>query len=272
MKNYKLEIAFLLTVIFVSIAGFWKLFTGGNSNPSGIHYLHLITSLLWLLLLLVQLVNIERKSFSLHRELGLAIFIMAPLIVATVALLSVHSAEKAMMTGEADRLIVQNVMVTLELGLVILLAFGLRKNRKLHGAFLLSSALMFLVIALFFSLLSFVPQFKIEGPETFYRFGTAAATAGCVVAVIGAAFFFKNMRCGWPWLLVGSVFFVNEIINLLIRKSNGIQPLTQFVGSINQSAMFIATFIGFFALLSIAWQLGKSNRAALDTRSRQDGR
>jgi len=197
---------------------------------------------------------------------------MAPLIVATVALLSVHSAEKAMMTGEADRLIVQNVMVTLELGLVILLAFGLRKNRKLHDAFLLSSALMFLVIALFFSLLSFVPQFKIEGPETFYRFGTAAATAGCVVAVIGAAFFFKNMRTGWPWLLVGSVFFVNEIINLLIRKSNGIQPLTQFVGSINQSAMFIATFIGFFALLSIAWQLGKSNRAALDTRSRQDGR
>ncbi|CAN5360684.1 hypothetical protein BH09BAC3_BH09BAC3_09990 [soil metagenome] len=260
MKNHKPEIAFLILVILISIAGFWELFMGANAKPIGLHYLHIITSLLWLFLILIQLINIQQKRFSFHRELGIAIFIMAPLIVATVALLSVHSANKAIITGKEDQLIVQNVMVTFELGLVILLAFVLRRNRNLHGAFLMSSALLFMIIALFFALLSFIPLFKIEGPETFYRFGTAAVTSGCIGAVIGIIFFFKSMRNGWPWLLVGSAFFLNGFINSLLHKSNGIQPLTEFVGTINKTEIFIMTFIGFFTLLSITWYAGKSKK------------
>lgn len=258
MKNYKLEIAFLILVILISIAGFWELFMGTDAKPIDVHYMHITTSLLWLVLLLIQLINIEQKTFSLHRKLGLAIFIMAPLVVATVSLLSVHSAHKAIVTGKEDALIVQNVMVTLELGLVIFLGFILRRNRNLHGAFLLSSGVLFMIIALFFALLSFVPHYKIEGPETFYRFATAAITAGCIGAVISIIFFFKSMRNGWPWLLVGSAFFINAFINSALHKSNDIQPLTEFVGSINKIEIFIITLIGFFALLSIAWYVGKS--------------
>ncbi len=261
MKNLKLEIAFLILVILISIAGFWELFMGANAKPISLHYLHIITSLLWLFLILIQVINIQQKRFSFHRELGIAIFIMAPLIVATVALLSVHSANKAIITGKEDQLIVQNVMVTFELGLVIVLAFALRRNRNLHGAFLMSSALLFMIIALFFALLSFVPLFKIEGPETFYRFGTAAITSGCIGAVIGIIFFFKDMRNGWPWLFVGSAFFLNGFINSLLHKSNGIQPLTEFVGSINKREIFIVTFIGFLALLSMTWYAGKSKKS-----------
>lgn len=260
MKNYKLEIAFLILVILISIGGFWELFLGADANPSAIHFLHLTTSLLWLGLLLIQLIYIERKKFSLHRKLGLAIFIMAPIIVATVALLSVYSANKAMITGKEDILIVQNVMVTIELSVVILLSFLLRKNRNLHGAFIMSSSLLFMGIALFFFFLSFIPQFKIEGSETFYRFGTAAVTSQGICIIIGIVFFIKNMRNGWPWLLVGSVFFINEFINTQLHESNGIQPLTDFVGSINQKGTFIISLIGFLALLSIAWYVGKGKK------------
>lgn len=260
MKHYKLEIALISLVILISIGGFWELFMRADANPSGIHYLHLITSLLWLILLLVQLIYIERKNYSLHRQLGLTIFIMAPLIVATVALLSVHSAQKAIITGQEDMLIVQNIMVTIELGLFILLGFVLRKNTKLHGAFLMSSSIIFLGIALFFSFLSFIPQFKIEGPETFSRFATVAATTNWICTTIGIIFFFKNKVNGWPWLLAGSVFFFNEFINSLIHESKGIQPLTEFVASFNQKATFILSFIGFLALLSLAWYTRKSKK------------
>ena len=271
MKSHKPEIALLMLVILVSIGGFWQLFMGPDAEPGGVHYLHLVTSLLWLALLLVQLVNIERRRFSRHRDIGLAIFVMAPLIVATLAMLSVHSAARALVEAQADRLIVQNVMMTFELGLVVALAFALRKNRNLHGAFLMSSSLMFMGIALFFSLLAFVPQFRIEGPETFYRFGTAAATAGLVIAVIGAAFFFRNRRHGWPWLLVGLVFFINEAINALMRKYSGLQPLTELVGSFNENETFGVAWVGFLALLSLAWYAGKSKGAITETRSRQVG-
>lgn len=119
MKNHKPKIALVILVIIISIAGFWALFMGADAKPIGLHYLHITTSLLWLVLLLIQVINIERKSFSLHRKLGIAMFIMAALVVATVALLSVHSANKAIVTGKEDVLIVQNVTVTFELGLVI---------------------------------------------------------------------------------------------------------------------------------------------------------
>lgn len=247
MKNYKLEITFLILVILISIAGFWKLFIRADAKPIGVHFLHITTSLLCLVLLLIQLIHIDQKSFSSHRKLGLAIFAMAPLVVATVALLSVHSANKAIVTGKEDALIVQNVMVTVELGLVILFSFFLRRNRNLHGAFLLSSGILFMVIALFFALLSFVPLNKIDGPETFYRFGTAAITAGCIGSIVSLIFFFKSMRNGWPWLLAGSFFFFNGYINSLLHKENGIQPLTEFVGSIDQMEIFMLTLIGFFA-------------------------
>ena len=43
---------------------------------------------------------------------------------------------------------VQNVAFTMEVALLVFLAFVLRKQRQVHGALLMSTALMFMVIAL----------------------------------------------------------------------------------------------------------------------------
>ena len=169
------------------------------------------TSLSWLFLLLYQLILIGKKQNANHRRLGLAILFFGPLLFATTALLSVHSAHKGIVSGEGDFLLVQNVMGTLELGLIILLAFIFRRKRKVHGAFLLSTGILFLGIALFFTLINAVPQFKIEGPETFYRFGTAATTARYICLAIGLLFFLKDTTNGWPMLLTSSFFFIEWI-------------------------------------------------------------
>ncbi len=136
------------------IAGFWNIYFGVGANPTRYQNLHVITSLIWLFLLLYQLSLIGKKQYLIHRKIGLSILFFGPLLVATTALLSVHSAHKGVVSGQGDILIVQNVMGTLELGFIILLAFILKKRRKLHGAFLLSTALLFMGIALFFTLIS----------------------------------------------------------------------------------------------------------------------
>jgi len=206
------------------------------------------TSLAWLALLLYQLFLIGGKQNANHRKIGLFILFLGPLLFATTALLSVHSAHKGVISGEGDFLIVQNVMGTLELGFVILLAFILKKRRKLHGAFLLSTAILFLGIALFFTLINVVPQFRIEGPETFYRFGTAGETARYICLFIGLLFFLKDRKNGWPLLLVSSFFTVNDYINQLLNKNNLIPPLTEYIGSLNQ----LFTFSGSFLILLIS--------------------
>jgi hypothetical protein len=141
-------------------------------------------------------------------------------------------------------------MVTLQLGLLILLAFVLRKRRKLHGSFILSTAILFMGIALFFTLISFVPPFKIEGPETFYRFQTAALAGQATCLVVGFLFFVKDFRNGWPFLLAGSFFVLNEFIRSLLTKSKLIEPLTEFVGSMNQAFTFVGSFAVLLALLA----------------------
>ncbi len=259
MKNsnkYFLEFLFLGLVLLVTVTGFWDIYFGANPKPNSHHHLHVITNFLWLFLLIWQLRLISTNNFRQHRKTGLVVLFLAPLIVATTALLSVHSAHKGVVSGNGDMLIVQNVGVTLELGLVILLAFVVRKRRKLHASFLLSTGILFMGIALFFSLISFAPQFKIEGPETFHRFQSAGITGQAIVLVLGLVFVIKDWRNGWPMFLAAVFFLLNEVVRSHLAKNDLIQPLTEIVGSMSQPLTFIGTFAVLLALLVATGVLG----------------
>jgi len=170
------------------------------------------------------------------------VLVAGPLLVATTAMLSVHSAHKGVVSGEGDFLIVQNVMGTLEAGLLIFLAFLLKNRRKLHGNLLLSTTILFMGIALFFIMIGFVPQFRIEGPEAFYRFQMAAITGQVICLAVGFLFFIRDRRNGWPFLVAGLSFFLNEAIRSLLMSLGLIDSLTKIVGSMSQPLTFIATF------------------------------
>lgn len=243
------ETLLLGTTLVVTVGGFWNIYFGQGSGADPYHHLHIITIFIWLSLLLCQLSLIGSGRYATHRKLGLSVLAAAPLLVATTALLSVHSAHIGLVSGQGDFMIVQNVMGTLQLALIILLAFALKKRRKLHASFLMSTALLFLGIAIFFSLIGFVPGFRIEGPETFHRFGKALATTQYVSLAIGALLFLMDRRSGWPYLLVGASFLFNELLKSALAQQDLIQPLTEVVGSISQSLVFSVTLVSVFILL-----------------------
>jgi hypothetical protein len=256
---YFLEHLLLWTVILLTVSGFWGLYFGAGAAPGLHHHLHVVTNFIWLLLLLFQLSLIGGRKHADHRKVGLSILVLGPLLFATTAALSVHSAHRGLISGEGDFLIVQNVGVTLEFGLLVLLAFVFRRRRKLHGSFLLSTAILFMGIALFFTLIGFVPQFRIEGPETFHRFQTAAITGQAICLAVGLLFFIRDFRNGWPFLLASSFFVLNELLRSFLDARGLLQPLTEFVGSMNQSLAFIGSFAALLVLLSATGILS-SNR------------
>lgn len=254
LKHHKIHLVFLSIVILVSITGFWNIYFGPKADPTPYHHLHVVITFAWLTLLLLQLLYILRKQHTSHRKIGISVFIMGPLLIATLMLLSVHSAAKATAKGEADALVVQNIFPALEVAILILLGFIFRKNRKLHGHFLLSTTLLFLGIAMFFSLISFAPQYKIDGPETFYRFQEAAITATVICVTFGLILFFLQWRSGWPWLLVCILFFVNAFLTGIIAKANQTKPLTVVIGSINEYVAFFGTFFIFLIVLFLSYR------------------
>ncbi len=250
VRPYVFEYGLIVATMLVSVLGFWDIYFGENADPNPFHHLHVVTNAIWLGLLYCQLSLIGSTRFGDHRRMGLVILGIAPLLIATTALLSVRSARKGVVSGEGDFLIMQNVGVTLELAVLIFLAFALRKRRRLHAAFLLSTCIMFMGIALLFTLISFVPQFKIEGPETFYRFGTAAMTGQAICLVVALVFVAKDFRNGWALLLAALFFRLNEVIRSSLDKNRLIEPLTEFVGSMNQPLTFIGSFAVMLALLA----------------------
>jgi hypothetical protein len=248
--RYSLEFGLIAAVMLVSVLGFWDLYFGGDADAQPHHHLHIATAFMWLGLLMAQLTHIASGRYEAHRKLGIAVLVAAPLLVATTAMLSVHSAHRGVTSGEGDFLIVQNVMVTLQLGLLIVLAFLLKKRRKLHASLLLSTTILFLGIALFFALISFVPPFRIEGPETFYRFQTAAMTGQVICLAVGLMFFLRDRKNGWPFLLAGFCFLLNEGIRSVLTSLSLLDPLTRMVGSLSQPLTFAGTFALLFALLA----------------------
>jgi hypothetical protein len=259
-QNHTLEFVFLLMVIGLSLVGFSSLTLGENSGITPYHYLHITTVLAWLLLMLSQLVLIRQPSFRRHRAMGKSIFFAGPLLVASSMLLAVHSAAKEAVEGKADDLLVQNVGTTIEIALLVFLAFLLRRNRKLHESFLMSSTLAFMGIALFFTFISYVPRFRIEGPETFSRFAEAGQAISIIVVLIGLLFFLKDWRTGWPWMVAGLFFSLNGLLQVYLDSTGQTESLTQLVASVGRARAFALTLLIFGILLWVAWRVGPATR------------
>jgi hypothetical protein len=249
--HYRLEFGLIAAVMLIMVLGFWDIYFAADADAQPHHHLHITTVFIWIGLLLTQLMLMARGDRQMHRKVGLAVLVAGPLLVATTAMLSVHSAYKGLVSGEGDFLIVQNVMGTLELGLIIFLAFLLKSRRKLHGSLLLSTTISFMGVALFFAMISFVPQFRIEGPETFYRFQLAGITGQVICLAVGFLFFVRDWRNGWPFLVAALCFPLNDAIRSLLASFGLIDPLTEIIGAMSQPLTFLATFVLMFSLLAV---------------------
>lgn len=248
-RPYAAELLLILFTMFVGALGFWTIYVGPRADPQPHHHLHVVTTFGWMGLLITQIALLARAKWASHRRLGLAVLIAGPLLVASAALLAVHSARRALVSGEEDFLIVQNVVGTFWLGLILYMAFALKKRRKVHGALLSSTLVVFLGPALFFSLIAFAPPFRIEGPETFYRFQTAGMTGLAVILVIVLLLFFKDRRNNWPYLLAAAGYLVGDGGKAILGSLDLIDPLTRIVAAPTEWGAFFVALAIMVALL-----------------------
>lgn len=249
-KPYAAELLLVVATMIVGLLGFWTIYVGPDARPQPHHHLHVFTTYLWMALLLAQLILLARGSRSQHRRLGLAVLVAGPLLVGSAALLAVHSAHRAIVSGEPDILIVGNVLGTLWLALIVVLAFVFKKRRKVHGALLMSTLIQFLGPAIFFALIAWAPPFRIEGPETFYRFQTAGMTGLAIIMVTVLVMFLKDRRNNWPYLLSVSSYLIGEGVKPLLAALGLTDPLTRLVAAPHPIATFAVGFAILVALLA----------------------
>ena len=91
-----------------------------------------------------------------------------------------------------------------------------------------------------------------------------------ITLFVGLLFFLKDRRNGWPILASSSIFTINDFIGKILIEYDLIQPLTVFVGSLNQVIMFFASFILLFFLL-ISTGITDKKRMAIKMNPRYSG-
>ena len=128
--RYSLEFGLIAAVMLIMVLGFWDIYFGADADAQPHHHLHITTVFIWIGLLLTQLILMARGSYGMHRKVGLAVLVAGPLLVATTAMLSVHSAHKGVVSGEGDFLIIQNVMVNARTGPAHLSGFPAEKSQE----------------------------------------------------------------------------------------------------------------------------------------------
>ena len=247
-KKYIFEYLLIFTTILLTVSGFGNLFLRADAKPTPYQIFHVIVNFSWLFLMLYQLSLIGNKQGIKHKRVGLSILFFGPLLFAHAILLAIHSAHRGLVSGEGDFMIVQNVMASLDLGVIILLAFILKKRRKIHAAFLISTVVLMLGISIFFLLLAVAPGLIGYGMY--------------ITLLVGLLFFLKDRRNGWPILVSSSIFIINDFITSILIKHDLIQPLTEFVGSLNQLITF---FVSFIVLLFLLITTGITNKRRVAT-------
>ena len=252
IKKYFLEYLLIITTILLTISGFWNIFFGADAKPNRYQTIHFIINFSWLFLMLYQLSLIGNKQAIKHRRVGLSILFFGPLLVAQGVVLALHSAHKRLGSAEGDFMIIQNVSAPLEIGLIILLAFILKKRRKIHAALLISTVVLMLGISISFLLLAVAPELIGYGMH--------------ITLFVGLLFFLKDRRNGWPTLISSSLFFINDFIFSVLNKHDLIRPLTDFVGSRSQPTTF---FVSFIVLLSLLIATGIANKRPAATLTRK---
>lgn len=125
----------------------------------------------------------------------------------------------------------------------------------------MSTTILFLGIALFFTVAGFLPKFVALGP-TFDRFQFAGITLSITCAVVGLLLFARDIRNGWPFLVAGFSFILMELIRSSLTKNGLIEPLTEFVGSMNQAFAFVGGFALMLAALAATGVLNDRGRRA----------
>ena len=132
---------YFATLLVVALIAFWPTYLSRVTSASGYTHLHALTATSWMLLLIAQPALVHARRLDVHRLLGRASYVIAPLVVVSMVLLA-HRNTSNVGLSDIDRL---SVFVPLSLAVLFGLSYGLaivtRRTMSLHARFMVCTGL-----------------------------------------------------------------------------------------------------------------------------------
>ena len=179
-----------LAMLPVVFAGFWKTYFSILGEARASYHLHAVIMLLWSVMIIAQAWLIRTGRRDWHRLAGKGSFVLAPLIVWSVLLLTremLHGGDAGLNPGK-----LQILAIVLGSLFIFILTYGLaiyhRKDSQLHSRFMISASLAIITAALLRVFLFWVPGFA--------TFVAAEHAKFTVLEFVTTALIFGDWRSG----------------------------------------------------------------------------
>jgi hypothetical protein len=193
----------LAGLLLVALVAFWPSYLAlPFASSSAYTHAHAVTATAWMLVLIAQPLLIRARRIGLHRSVGRATYVLAPLLVASVLLLAHHRLRIA----PAGAYPIQTYILYLQLSLAAmfagLYALGLwfRPTPRLHGRLMVCTALT-LVDPIAIRLMMWL----MPVPTWNYQWATFALTDLLLVALLVADRGYPPGRKLLAWVLAAFV-------------------------------------------------------------------
>ncbi|MCL9982182.1 MAG: hypothetical protein NBV60_03390 [Erythrobacter sp.] len=216
---YRYAHYFVGFVLLVVVTGFWASYFAPIARPMplGFH-VHAITSIMWLLLLLVQSIAIHARQNPLHRQLGLASFALFPLLMLGFVMIINVSADRF---GARESPFIAHVGPAFGLGMggalvayltLFYLAMKHRHKVRLHAGYLLATP-MILFESPFSRLMdAYFPWMNVIGSEGPQALLDTIVVSNTLVTIFALALYVRDRKNGAPWLLAAVFMTANSIL------------------------------------------------------------
>ena len=142
-KNYKYLAYFLLILIPLTIAGFYKtyfsLFPDFDEKITFWYHVHAAIASLWIIMLIVQPFLIRFKKVSFHKSVGKFSYILFPLLILSFVPTSFSM---------VDRFGVESVFFPFTLSVLLIIFYSQaiihRKHTAIHMRYMIATAIVFI--------------------------------------------------------------------------------------------------------------------------------
>ena len=220
-KAYKNIGFFIITVLAFVILGFYNSYYGLIPTFKGVSvamHIHGTIMLGWFLLLIVQPILIRQNKFELHKKLGKISYVLAPLVVISILLVS-----KAQFLHNFNLQTRQDNIAILTLDLPLAFTFSTfyilamlnKKRTAYHMRYMISTALLIMIAG---TVRIFLNYFGLEFPQ--------AVQCGWLLIVSLTLFFVMYdlaKRSSYKPYLIALIFFLGNYSIWLCRYTSGWQ-------------------------------------------------
>ena len=248
---YRKAWLWVLVLFVLTFVAFWPGYFSKLPDKKIAHHYHAASSVLWMVLALVQSWSVHRNQLALHRKIGLATFLLFPFFL--VAGMWVIHVEAGTVAGDFTSLEGKQLaqfgffdpLANIAFALLFWAGLKYRYKVQLHARYMLAT-LLFVVAPIGFRLLPMVIPFL--RPDE--NFSYAMAGGNLMALAVTLYLFYQAPKHGRPFLIAAAFIIAQQITFETLGRIPAWAPM--FAGVSDMNLPFLLVLTGIISV-GIAW-------------------